>query len=151
MRKKVFVLLITLLFLGCNFKNQNNLSVEKKKPNSPSLTEMEWKDYDEILFILSQKYQIDSLIVKPLVIEYLRIQDPLKYFTLTIDYPDKDTTVLNYILKPKEKVSFTMQRLSQQYSIESSKLSSFIYDFKVYDKLLRIEEKCDNVSASTDY
>lgn len=146
MKRNAFILLITLFLLGCNSNNsqRDNLKSEKKTENSPTLSEMVWKDYNEILFLLSQKYQIDSSIVKPLITEYLRIHDPMTYFSLTIDYTEKDTTVFDYILKPKENISITMQRLSQLYSIESSTLSSFIYDFKVFDKLLKIEEECEN-------
>lgn len=146
MRRNLFILFISVFLFGCNSYNSQheNAKHEKKTENSPTLSEMVWKDYNEILFLLSQKYQIDSSIVKPLITEYLRIHDPMTYFSLTIDYTEKDTTVFDYILKPKENMSITMQRLSQLYSIESSTLSSFIYDFKVFDKLLKIEEECEN-------
>lgn len=146
MRKNLFILLITLFFLGCNSNNSqhDNVKKENKIKESPTLTEMVWKEYNEILFLLSQKHQIDSSIVKPLITEYLRIHDPMTYFSLTIDYAEKDTTVFDYLLKPKENIGVTIQRLSQSYSIETSTLSSFIYDFKVFDKLLKIEEECEN-------
>lgn len=146
MRRNVFIIIIALFLFGCNSPNsqQDNVKSEKKKNNSPTLSEMVWKDYDEILFLLSQKFQIDSSIVKPLITEYLRIHDPMTYFSLTIDYAEKDTTVFDYILKPKENIGITIHRLSQMYSIESSTLSSFIYDFKIFDKLLKIEEEFEN-------
>lgn len=146
MKRNAFILLITLFLLGCNSNNsqRENLKSEKKTENSPTLSEMVWKDYNEILFLLCQKHQIDSSIVKPLITEYLRIHDPMTYFSLTIDYAEKDTTVFDYIFKPKENIGTTIQRLSQLYSIESSTLSSFIYDFKIFDKLLKIEEECEN-------
>lgn len=146
MRKNIFILLISLFLFGCNPNNSQheNVKAVDKAKESPTLTEMVWKDYNEILFLLSQKHQIDSSIVKPLITEYLRIHDPMTYFSLTIDYPEKDTTVFDYILKPRENIAVTIQKLSQSYSIETSTLSSFIYDFKVFDKLLKIEEECGN-------
>lgn len=146
MRKSLFILLIALFLFGCNSNNSHrkNEKNENKTKNSPTLSEMVWKDYNEILFLLSQKYQIDSSIVKPLITEYLRIHDPMTYFSLTIGYTEKDSTVFDYILKPRENIGITIQRLSQLYSIESSTLSSFIYDFKIFDKLLKIEEECEN-------
>ncbi|WP_297090328.1 hypothetical protein [uncultured Draconibacterium sp.] len=146
MRKNIFILLISLFLFGCNSNNsqQENVKNADKTKASPTLTEMVWKDYNEILFLLSQKHQIDSSIAKPLITEYLRIHDPMTYFSLTIDYPEKDTTVFDYIFKPRENIGVTIQRLSESYSIETSTLSCFIYDFKVFDKLLKIEEECEN-------
>lgn len=153
MKRILFLLLITISLLGCNSNTsqQDKIKSEKKTDSSPTLSEMVWKDYDEILFLLSQKYQIDSSKVKPLITEYLRIHDPMTYFSLTIDYPKKDTTVFDYILKPRENTSTTINRLSQLYSIDNSTISSFIYDFKVFDKLLKIEEECDKYPVDYEF
>ena len=145
MKQKLFILLVAIIFSGCYSENtqKDDISIEPKKDKSPTYTEMVWRDYNEILEILSLKYNIDSSKVKPLIIEYIRVHDPITYFSLTMDYEDKDTTVLDNLLKPQENVNSTLQRLSIQFLIDDATLSSFIYDFRVYSKLLEIEEKCN--------
>lgn len=143
MRRTVLILIFTMFLFRCTSINsqQDIEKNEKNKDNSPTLSEIVWKDYDEILFLLSQKYQIDTSKVKPIITEYFRIHDPMTYFSLTIDYAEKDSTALDYILKSRESIGATVIRLSELYSIDISTLSSFIFDFKVFDRLLQIEDE----------
>jgi hypothetical protein len=142
MRCNVFILIITLFFWGCNSNDPQKMdgNTEVIENNLPTYLEIVWKDPGEVLFLLSNKYKIDSSIVKPLITEYLRIHDPWTYMSLT-DHSEQYENIFDYVLKPKEDVNTTVIRLSQLYTIDVSTLSSFIYDFRVYQKLLKIEER----------
>lgn len=138
--KKIYYIFIFLSYLACD----SNTKDEKKKDMSITYSEIVWKDYNEVLNLLAYKYEIDSSKVKPLILEYLRIHEPAKYYSLTMKELDRDTTVLDNILKPKETINTTVERLTHLYSIDGSIISSFIYDFRVYYKLLEIENDCNN-------
>ena len=149
MTKKLFLFIIVLVLLGCS-SNDEKQGENTDEGSIPSYTQMAWKDYNEVLSLLSCKYKIDTSKVKPIIIEYLRVHDPNTYLTLNLENPDRDTTVFENILTPKEDAYSTIDRLSQHYSIDNSVLSSFLYDFRMYEKLLEIEEEC-GINYSGEY
>lgn len=151
MKNKLFPFILLLVLFGCSSNEQKQKDDSLDEEDYPSYTQLAWKDYDEVLSLLSYKYKIDTSKVKPIIIEYLRVHDPDTYLTLNLENPDRDTTVFENILTPKENAYSTIDRLSQHYSIDNSILSSFVYDFRVYEKLLEIEEECGTYYSGEYY
>ena len=147
MSQIIKLVLISLILSGCYHKEEqtkdSNNSIHEKT-NKISISEIFWKDYNEIIYLLANKYNIDTVIVKPLILEYLKIHNTDTYFILTYDFDktnnkESDETIFTDTGLPKEKINVTVNRLSLKYSIDKSKLSSFLYDFYIFEKLNSIE------------
>ena len=144
MKNIIYIFTILIISTSCgNSDSLENKETLKNKKEYPTVAQIIWKDYDQVLFLLSNKYQIDTAIAKPLIIEYLRIHDPFTYFKLTMESANSDSTALDYIMQPRESVRVTIERLSIEYSVDNKTLSSFMYDFIIYNKLLNIEDECN--------
>lgn len=144
MKNIIYIFTILIISTSCgNSDSLENKETLKNKKEYPTVAQIIWKDYDQVLFLLSNKYQIDTAIAKPLIIEYVRIHDPFTYVRLTIDSENSDSTAIDYLFQPRESISVTIERLSIEYSVDKKTLSSFIYDFIIYNKLLNIEDECN--------
>ena len=99
-----------------------------------------WKDYNRIIGLLSIKNGIPETVVKPIILEYLRINNPNKYFELTLNYSVKDTTVFNHLIKPIEGVGETVRRLAEKYSINSEAVNNLLFDFEIWCKINDIKD-----------
>jgi hypothetical protein len=113
-------------------KDRSINNSEKIKQNNTDLNDIIWKDYNRVIGLLSVKYSFDDSIVKASILEYLRINEPAKYDILTMYNDKRDTTVYNYILKPKESINVTIQRLNSQFGISKDTISSLLLDFEVW-------------------
>ncbi|MCL6102213.1 MAG: hypothetical protein M1292_06935 [Bacteroidetes bacterium] len=91
-------------------------------------------EYDDIFGLLAIKYDVGIDTVDYISTEYLRIFNPGEYFIITIDDPQRDTTVFSNTYKPKQTVSKTINYLSGKYHLEKSKVASIIFDFRLYFK-----------------
>ncbi|MBA4408430.1 MAG: hypothetical protein C0397_03285 [Odoribacter sp.] len=127
--------------IGCSLEKQKtNNQQNRKVPHDSTYDDIVWKDYNRIIGLLSIKNNISETVVKQIILEYLRINNPGEYFELTLNYAVKDTTVFDHILKPIESVDKTIQRLSEKYSIKSDTIGIILFDFEIWSKLREIED-----------
>jgi len=91
-------------------------------------------EYDDIFGLLAIKYDVGIDTVDYISTEYLRIFNPGEYFIITIDDPQKDTTIFGNTHKPKQTISFTINYLAEKFHLEKSKVASIIFDFRLYFK-----------------
>lgn len=132
--KSIFLLVLTLVTQSCtNYKKDNFESAKIDTAKSyDQYNDIVWRDYNRVIGLLSIKYSIPDTIVKHTILEYLRINIPAKYFSLTMYDKNQDTTVLDYITKPKESISNTVSRLNTQYGIGQDTISSLLFDFEIW-------------------
>ena len=126
----IFSILILFLLSCSNFSNQTEKVVDKQKDEQ--YYDIVWKDYNRIIGLLSTKYSLLDSVVKSIVLDYLRINKPGKYYSLTLEDKSQDTTVFQYILKPKESIYTTIQRFNEQYGIRKDSISSLLYDLELW-------------------
>jgi hypothetical protein len=91
-------------------------------------------EYDDIFGLLAIKYEVGIDTVDYISTEYLRIFNPGEYFIITIDDPQRDTTVFGNTYKPKQTISTTINYLAEKFHLENSKVANIIFDFRLYFK-----------------
>jgi hypothetical protein len=136
--------IFSLLFLGTlllNSCNSSNKEVDNTIPKD--FEEISWKDYSRIIGLLSIKYETNNKVTKEIIFEYLRIHSPLEYYDLTFYEEIKDTTVFDYLLKPKETVLKTINRISVTSELQKQTISCILFDFEIWRKLNQIEKEMD--------
>lgn len=134
-------LLATDFMIGCTSEKPKTNNQQKRKVSHDSTyDDIVWRDYNRIIGLLSIKNGIPETVVKPIILEYLRINNPSEYFGLTLNYPVKDTSVFDHVLKPIESIDKTIQRLSEKYSIKSDTIGILLFDFEIWSKLREIKD-----------
>jgi hypothetical protein len=127
-------LIFTVATLSCTNKSKDNsVSAQTVKiQKDDQYDDIVWRDYNRVIGLLSIKYSCPDTTVKSIFLEYLRINRPSNYFTLTLDDKNRDTTVFENIVKPKETISNTIKRLNIQYGIEQDTISALLFDFELW-------------------
>jgi len=144
---QIFSLLFfcALLLNGCNSSNKETDNTIPK-----DFEEISWKDYNRIIGLLSIKYETNTAVTKEIILEYLRINSPFEYFDLTFFEEEKDTTVFDYMLNPKETILETINRISVTSELQKQTISCILFDFEIWRKLNQIEKEMDDLYFSTD-
>ncbi len=139
----ILLILFALIFWGIQYSN--NKQEQQATKDTEQIIQLHndwndraWKDYNRVIGLLSVKYSFSDSIVKLMILEYLRINEPSKYNILTMYDKNRDTTVFDYILKPKESIIVTIQSLNRQNSISKDTISSLLLDFEIW---LQTKEK----------
>jgi len=154
MKRLLLIISISILFSSCNTSDSENQEVTDSEnsevPSDKTIQERYWRLYNEPVSLLSSKYNISDSLGKNIVIEYFKIHSPLQYNGLTIDSKDYDSTIKNswsYPFIPSEAVDSTISRISYQFSVEKSKIASFLFDLRIYKKLDDID---DNIYMNSE-
>jgi hypothetical protein len=143
--------IFSLLFFCALFLNSCNSSNKEVDNTIPKdFEEVSWKDYNRIIGLLSIKYETSTAVTKEIILEYLRINSPLEYFDLTFYEEIKDTTVFDYMLKPKEAILETISRISVTTELQKQTISCILFDFEIWRKLNQIENEMNDLYFLTD-
>jgi hypothetical protein len=135
----IILLIFTISLIGCsNKKNSEQLMVENLNKYDNQYEDIYWKDYNRVIGLLSTKYSFSDSIVRVMILEYLRINKPGKYYSLTMDDKNQDSTALNYMVKPRESINVTLQKFNIQYDIGKDTISSLLFDFELWLQLKEI-------------
>jgi hypothetical protein len=143
--------IFSLLFFSAlllNSCNSSNKEVDNTIPKD--FEEISWKDYNQIIGLLSIKYETSTAVTKEIILEYLRINSPFEYFDLTFYEEVKDTTVFDFILKPKETILETINRISVTTELQKQTISCILFDFEIWRKLNQVEKEMDDLYFLTD-
>lgn len=132
--KSILLLVLTLVTQSCTNSKKDNFESAKSDTikSYDQYDDIFWRDYNRVIGLLSIKYSISDTIVKHTILEYLRINIPAEYYSLTMFDKNQDTTVFDYITKPRESISNTVKRLNTQYGIGQDTISSLLFDFEIW-------------------
>lgn len=125
------IILLSVISTDCS-SNKNKKSSEEDKKYDFTYDDIVWKDYNRIIGLTSAKYNIQDSIAKGIILDYLRINQPVEYDVLTQKWNNRDTTVDQNILKPKETINRTINRLVEKYKIRKDSISSLLLDFELW-------------------
>jgi hypothetical protein len=139
----VIILLIFFAIIYLTVQNSKNKKTEPyAEINNDKLhsqyDDIVWKDYNRVIGLLSVKYSFSDSIVKGIILEYLRINEPLKYSHLTLYDENRDTSIVNNTFKPKESIDVTILSLNKQYGIREDTISDILLDFEIW---FQVKEK----------
>jgi hypothetical protein len=132
--KSILLLFFAVSTLACTNNNKKVSALVKNNiiQKDDQYNDIVWRDYNRVIGLLSIKYSIPDTVVKYTILEYLRINKPSNYFSLTMDDKNRDTTVFDYLIKPKESIGNTVKRLNLQYGIGQDTISSLLFDFEIW-------------------
>lgn len=143
---KLLVFLFAFMILSCSDKESSKVKLDRLTTRqvtkgSKKYDEMFWKDYNRIISLTSNKYGIKESDTRDIILEYLRINQPGEYFILTLDWPDRDTTIWEHNLVPSESINETIRKLSSKYNVGKDTLNQLLFDFELWCNTMKIENK----------
>jgi hypothetical protein len=115
-----------------NKNNKGQHSETLKRDHDFSSEDVFWRDYNRVIGLLSNKYSVIDTTVRIIIVQYLRINEPGNYYILTTNDKNRDSTVFDYIVKPRETINETIQKFNSLYNIGKDTISSMLLDFELW-------------------
>lgn len=133
-----WIVVLGVVFYLFSLKDDKPKAVKKENRDTSSDYDYTKQEYDQEFCLWSEKYGVEQDVVRKISIEYMRIFSPLGYEDLLENYENKDTTAMNYYMKPRQTMRVTIRELSFRYNLSKKQVAEILWDFRQSEKLKEI-------------